>query len=64
MNTIKFIKEGKIRVNGRTYKPYTICDLPTSFGQTKEDIFGNKYPAIDEWLKLPSPNKGLIYIAE
>ena len=32
MNTIKFLKENKIKLNGVIYKPYTICNIPNSFG--------------------------------
>ena len=54
-NTIKFLKPNlttnlqKIQLNGITYKPYTICDLP--------DKFGNE---ITEWLNY----KGLTYILD
>jgi hypothetical protein len=55
-NTIKFLKPNqinnlqKIQLNGITYKPYTICDLPTDFGTDK----------ITSWFNY----KGLTYIAE
>ena len=33
MQTIKFLKDDKIKLNGITYKPYTICQLAdTKFG--------------------------------
>ena len=38
MNKIKFLKPNmttglqKIQLNGLTYKPYTICNLPPKFG--------------------------------
>ena len=32
MKTIKYLKEDKIELNGVVYKPYTICNLPLSFG--------------------------------
>ena len=37
MNTIKFLKpdstgKQKIKLNGITYKPYTVCELPANFG--------------------------------
>ena len=56
MNTIKFLRpsmttgQQKIQLNGITYKPYTICDLPPKFG-TDEITTGFNY-------------KGLTYIAE
>ena len=33
MNTIKFLKEERIELNGVVYKPYKICNLPPSFGE-------------------------------
>ena len=37
MNTIKYLKpdsagKQKIKLNGITYKPYSVCDLPANFG--------------------------------
>jgi len=49
MNTIKFLKENKIKLNGVIYKPYTICNIPNSFGK---EIF--------EWINF----RGFTYIAE
>ena len=60
MNTIKFLKEGKVRINGITYKPYKICELPTRFGCIN---YGEGF-GISEWLHLPSPNGGLTYIID
>ena len=57
MNTIKFLKNNIIRLNGITYKPYTICQLAdTRFGQVDEN--GNSY--ITEWFNY----KGFTYVAE
>ena len=56
MNKIKFLKPDtstgrqKIQLNGITYKPYTICDLPPKFGTDE----------ITTWFNY----KGLTYIAE
>ncbi len=56
MNTIKFLRpsittgQQKIQLNGITYKPYTICDLPPKFGTDE----------ITTWFNY----KGLTYIAE
>ena len=56
MNTIKFLRPSmttgkqKIQLNGLTYKPYTICDLPPKFGTDE----------ITTWFNY----KGLTYIAE
>ena len=56
MNKIKFLKEDKIELNGITYKPYTICELPERFGL--EDNEGFSY--ITSWFNY----KGYTYIAE
>ena len=42
MNKIKFLKENKLELNGLTYKPYTICNLPNSFGTEITDWFNYK----------------------
>ena len=62
-NTIKFLKPNmttghqKIQLNGITYKPYTICNLPdTKFGLTDKDGFSY----VTSWFNY----KGLTYIAE
>jgi hypothetical protein len=56
MNKIKFLKENKIELNGLTYKPYTICNLPNNFGLVDE--YGYSY--ITSWFNY----KGFTYIAE
>jgi hypothetical protein len=60
MNRIEFLKDNKIKLNGITYKPYKVCELPNQFGLTQEDEFGNKYSPINEWFNY----KGLTYIIE
>ena len=60
MNIIRHLKEDKIELNGVIYKPYTICNLPPSFGVYEEDEDGNKYALISEWFNY----KGYTYIAE
>ena len=56
MNTIKFLKPNmttghqKIQLNGITYKPYTICNLPDKFGTDE----------ITTWFNY----KGFTYISE
>ena len=71
MNKIEFLKPNtvtvvqKIKLNGVTYKPYTICDLPNQFGMTEDvvDSDGNviaRLSLIDEWFNY----KGLTYIVE
>jgi len=62
MQTIKFLKpdlttgKQKIQLNGITYKPYTICDLPANFGCLE---FNNK-EGISHWFNY----KGLTYILD
>ena len=64
MNRIKFLKKEEIELNGVVYKPYTICNLPPSFGTSEEfeDKDGKiyKYPIISEWFNY----KGYTYIAK
>ena len=71
MQTIKFLKPSqitglqKIKLNGITYKGYSICELPTAFGMTEDimDDDGNvvaRLSLIDEWFNY----KGLTYIVE
>ena len=64
MNTIKHLKEDKVKLNGIVYKPYKICNLPPSFGMVEEfeDENGKiyTYPIISEWFN----HKGYTYIAE
>ena len=61
-NTIKFLKANtvtglqKIQLNGITYKPYTICNLPERFGLVDEDGFSY----YTTWFNY----KGFTYIAE
>ena len=61
MKKIKFLKQNKIKLDGVTYKPYTICNIPEKFGYNKmeygdEDVdFG-----ISEWFNY----KGLTYIKQ
>ena len=60
MNKIKFLKpdtntgKQKIQLNGITYKPYSICDLPANFGCIN---FGEK-EGVSTWFNY----KGLTYI--
>ena len=62
MQTIKFLKpdlntgKQKIQLNGITYKPYTICDLPANFGCLE---FNGK-EGISSWFNY----KGLTYILD
>ena len=55
MQTIKFLKEDKIKLNGIVYKPYKICELPPSFGESNPDK-----ECVKEWFNY----KGYTYIIE
>ena len=57
MNTIKYLKEKRIELNGVVYKPYTICSIPQNFGCI--DWQGDK-EGISEWFN----HKGFTYIKE
>ena len=56
MNTIKYLKEKRIELNGEVYKPYTICSIPQNFGC----IEFNEKEGISEWFN----HKGFTYIKE
>ena len=61
MKTIKFLKpdstgKQKIQLNGITYKPYSICDIPANFGCLE---FNNK-EGVSHWFNY----KGLTYILD
>ena len=45
MNTIKYLKDNRIELNGVVYKPYTICNLPANFGC----IEFNSGEGVSEW---------------
>tara|TARA_B100001758_G_C17962995_1_gene379306 strand:+ start:42 stop:233 length:192 start_codon:yes stop_codon:yes gene_type:complete len=62
MNKIKFLKPDtttgrqKIKLNNKTYKPYTVCELAeTRFGQVDNE----GYSYITEWFNY----KGFTYVA-
>ena len=54
MRTIKHLKNDYIQLDNVIYKPYSVCDLPPSFGETDE----NGYSLITEWFNY----KGYTYI--
>ena len=56
MNRIQFLKGDKIKLNGITYKSYSVCQLPEKFGLVDSDGFSY----ITEWFNY----KGLTYIVE
>ena len=37
MQRIKHLKNDYVQLDNLIYKPYTVCDLPPSFGETDED---------------------------
>ena len=55
MNIIKHLKEDKVELNGIVYKPYKVCELPPSFGQTDPEK-----ESITKWFNY----KGYTYIIE
>ena len=63
MKTIKFLKDKKIQIGKRIFKPYYIGDLPPSFGRIahERDEDGDivKY-GISEWFAF----KGFCYVPE
>lgn len=60
MNSIKFIKDKKIKLNGVVYKPYLVGELPNSFG-AKYNFNGEKVTkGISEWFNY----KGFTYVEE
>ena len=63
MKTLKLLKDKRIQIGKRIFKPYCICDLPPSFGciAHERDAEGNivKY-GISEWFAF----KGFCYIPE
>ena len=56
MNKIKFLKKDEIELNGVTYKPYTICNIPANFGFIYDEDLDKE--GISEWFNY----KGLTYI--
>ena len=45
MQSIKHLKNDYVQLGNLIYKPYTVCDLPPTFGATDED----GYSFITEW---------------
>ena len=63
MNTIKYLKENRIELNGVVYKPYKICSIPTNFGCIAYEYNSEGIPTregISEWFNY----KGYTYIAK
>ena len=65
MNSIKFLKDNKIRLGEVVYKPYLIGNLPPSFAlkeKWKVESDGTDYvvEGINEWFNF----KGFTYVSE
>jgi hypothetical protein len=59
MQSIKFKSDKTIKIGGDTYKPYTVGDLPPSFGYiAQKNRYGEIKEGISEWFNY----KGLTYI--
>ena len=54
MRKIKHLKNDYLQLDNVIYKPYSVCDLPPSFGETDE----NGYSLITEWFNY----KGYTYL--
>ena len=54
MKKIKYLKNDYLQLDNIIYKPYSVCDLPPSFGETDE----NGYSLITEWFNY----KGYTYL--
>tara|TARA_R110002074_G_scaffold371856_1_gene547106 strand:+ start:109 stop:315 length:207 start_codon:yes stop_codon:yes gene_type:complete len=58
MKKIKFLSNKTIKFNGEIYKPYTVGNLPPSFGFKNNVVDGDIKKGISEWFNY----KGLTYI--
>ena len=56
VKTIKFLKQERIQLDGVTYKPYKICNIPARFGCHEFD----EKEGISVWFNY----KGYTYIAK
>ena len=54
MQSIKHLKKDYVQLGNLIYKPYTVCDLPPTFGAIDED----GYSLITEWFNY----KGYTYL--
>ena len=43
MNKIEFLKNKRIKLNGITYRGYSICELPNQFGMTEDVVDKDGY---------------------
>ena len=59
MQSIKFLSDKTIKLNGEIYKPYNVGNLPPSFGfKGQANSNGDIKDGISEWFNY----KGLTYI--
>jgi len=59
MQSIKFKSDKTIKIGGDVYKPYTVGDLPPSFGYiAQKNRYGEIKEGVSEWFNY----KGLAYI--
>ena len=59
MQSIKFLSDKTIKLNGEIYKPYNVGNLPPSFGfKSQANSNGDIKDGISEWFNY----KGLTYI--
>ena len=58
MKAIKKLQERKIKLGETTYKPYTLGNLPPTFGFKRNTKDGEDQDGIYEWFNY----KGLTYI--
>ena len=58
MQTIKFKNDKSIKIGDDVYKPYTVGNLPPSFGFKYKDSDGDIKEGISSWFNY----KGLTYI--
>ncbi len=54
MQSIKYLKNDYVQLGNLIYKPYTVCGLPSAFGEVDE----NGYSLITEWFNY----RGYTYI--
>tara|TARA_R110000803_G_scaffold49819_1_gene103622 strand:+ start:34 stop:216 length:183 start_codon:yes stop_codon:yes gene_type:complete len=58
MKIFKQLHEKKIKLDGITYKPYTLGNLPPSFGFIRDDSGFTEKEGIYKWFNY----KGLTYL--
>ena len=58
MNKLKKLHEKKLKLNGITYKPYNLGNLPPTFAFKYNDKDGSDQVGISEWFNY----QGLTYI--